>query len=74
MGRNKDSVEMNKLVRDMGPKDDDNELFRKKGWNQVDSTFRLLGPKQAFVSNSDDADDFLKSKGWNSVDSGFRIL
>ena len=58
------------LSRALAPEDD--ELFRRKGWNQVDSGFRLWG---SLGKDSDaSTDQFLKSKGWNDVDSGFRIL
>jgi hypothetical protein len=59
----------------------ENDLFRKKGWNKVDSGFRLWGggnplfrseQKQSEAEIS--VDDFLASKGWNDVDSGFRII
>ena len=55
--------------------DNDDDLFRRKGWNQMDSTFRLLGANTGdMLSSTSNKDEFLKSKGWNSVDSGFRIL
>jgi pentatricopeptide repeat protein len=68
-------------VYGMGPAVVD-ELFKKKGWNKVDSGFRLWGggiddpsflnqtPKKA---SSSSVDEFLAAKGWNNVDSGFRI-
>lgn len=49
---------------------DKDELFRRKGWNEVDSGFRLWGTSK----NRDSSDAFLRSKGWNDVDSGFRFL
>ena len=58
------------LSRALAPEDD--ELFRRKGWNQVDSGFRLWGSLGKDTDES--SDQFLKSKGWNDVDSGFRIL
>jgi pentatricopeptide repeat protein len=55
---------------DLSP--DTDELFRRKGWNQVESGFRVWG---TFGKNpSASTDEFLRSKGWNDVDSGFRIL
>eukprot|EP00978_Attheya_sp_CCMP212_P025502 scaffold82154_cov54-Attheya_sp.AAC.4 len=56
---------------------EEDQLFKKKGWNKVDSGFRLWGGgndvnKQSRKSEA--VDDFLKSKGWNDVDSGFRII
>uniref|UniRef100_A0A6U2X956 Uncharacterized protein n=1 Tax=Entomoneis paludosa TaxID=265537 RepID=A0A6U2X956_9STRA len=66
---------------------DENDLFERKGWNQMDSGFRLWGAPgfaQSFLAQSEDdpsrssedgkVDEFLKSKGWNNVDSGFRII
>jgi hypothetical protein len=52
-------------------KPEDDELFLRKGWNQVDSGFRVWG---SVVKDDTAVDDFLQSKGWNDVDSGFRIL
>lgn len=55
-------------------------LFKRKGWNKVDSGFRLWGGGRADVKGFDlqqrekEVDEFLKSKGWNDVDSGFRII
>lgn len=54
-------------------------LFERKGWNKVDSGFRLWGGGKNDAQrglNKDDkpVDDFLASKGWNDVDSGFRIF
>lgn len=54
----------------------DDELFQRKGWNKVDSGFRLWGggrpasetPKGLAV------DQFLQSHGWNDVDSSFRLF
>jgi hypothetical protein len=62
--------------------DDDNEdeLFQRKGWNKVDSGFRLWGGGYSEVSESKKrksskvVDKFLQKKGWNKLDSGFRIL
>jgi hypothetical protein len=56
----------------------EDELFKKKGWNKVDSGFRLWGggidtgrvePESERV-----VDEFLASKGWNDVDSSFRLI
>eukprot|EP00957_Ditylum_brightwellii_P087661 6675150-Ditylum_brightwellii.AAC.1 len=51
-------------------------LFQKKGWNKVDSGFRLWGgglnenrQKTRNKSHKGDVDEFLESKGWNDVDS-----
>jgi hypothetical protein len=53
-------------------------LFAKKGWNKIDSGFRLWGggdnkeyQKEGYSSS---VDSFLASKGWNDIDSGFRLL
>jgi hypothetical protein len=56
---------------------EEDQLFKKKGWNKVDSGFRLWGGGNAVDKQSrksEAVDDFLKSKGWNDVDSGFRII
>lgn len=52
------------------------QLFRKKGWNEVDSSFRIFGTYQATSSNLNDrqGQEWLESKGWNDVDSGFRFI
>ena len=54
-------------------------LFKRKGWNEVDSGFRLWGGgrmdmKLPEKSTGKGVDKFLESKGWNNVDSGFRII
>ena len=55
---------------------EEDEFLQRKGWNQVDSSFRLLGnvegKKGTYKAKT--SDPFLKSKGWNDVDSGFRII
>lgn len=58
----------------------DDPLFMKKGWNKIDSGFRLWGgggdnlqEKESEGDNSS-VDSFLASKGWNDIDSGFRLL
>jgi len=58
---------MSSLDRLPGGSDD---LFRKKGWNMVDSSFKLWGGE----SSKSAEDDFLASKGWNNVESGFRLI
>ena len=40
-------------------------LFKRKGWNEVDSGFRLWGGSRKESKPSDDK--FLESKGWNNV-------
>lgn len=55
--------------------EDEGELFKKHGWNKVDSGFSLWGSKaKSTFGRQQDKDDFLQSKGWNNVDSGFRII
>ena len=59
-------------------------LFKKKGWNKVDSGFRLWGggnefddaASPFFAPNDEgqEVDEFLASKGWNDVDSSFRLF
>jgi pentatricopeptide repeat protein len=73
----------NEGIYGMGPEVED-ELFKKKGWNKVDSGFRLWGGgkddpsiRDVPPTNKGDApssvDEFLAAKGWNDVDSSFRI-
>ena len=57
----------------------DDALFKRKGWNEVDSGFRLWGGGKLDLKinekNRDKGvDEFLVRKGWNDVDSGFRII
>jgi hypothetical protein len=53
----------------------EDELFKKHGWNRVDSGFSLWGASLGRGNQKEnDSDDFLQSKGWNNVDSGFRII
>lgn len=59
----------------------EDELFKKKGWNKVDSGFRLWGgglgevDKRRVEPEADRVvDEFLASKGWNDVDSSFRLI
>ncbi len=55
--------------------DYEDQLFKKHGWNKVDSGFRLWGADLMQGSRrKSQQDDFLQSKGWNNVDSGFRII
>jgi hypothetical protein len=64
-------------------------LFTKKGWNKIDSGFRLWGggipkltmdgsPQTSSTLSStpspSSVDTFLASKGWNDIDSGFRLV
>merc|ERR1712113_172497 len=55
-------------------------LFKKKGWNKVDSGFRLWGggfdKRMGGEEQQDgeDVDEFLEAHGWNDVDSGFRLF
>jgi hypothetical protein len=53
-------------------------LFVKKGWNKIDSGFRLWGgvknKQQQIDGQSSSVDSFLASKGWNDIDSGFRLV
>ncbi len=71
-------------------KEEEDPLFIKKGWNRIDSGFRLWGGGNSEESldwagapfdggkdgksDSSAVDSFLASKGWNDIDSGFRIL
>jgi hypothetical protein len=65
-----------------GPEEEEeDELFKKKGWNKVDSGFRLWGGGLDEVATrstdpepEDVVDEFLASKGWNDVDSSFRLI
>ena len=68
------------LVSEEQPED---VLFTKKGWNKIDSGFRLWGSgddyddvmiQQQNVDDNSSVDEFLASKGWNDIDSGFRIV
>jgi hypothetical protein len=56
----------------------DDPLFLKKGWNKIDSGFRLWGGgNEGEVDGEKGAvavDEFLAKKGWNDMDSGFRII
>lgn len=58
-----------------GVDDYEDKLFKKYGWNKVDSGFRLWGETlRRDARKTRQSDRFLQSKGWNDVDSGFRIL
>jgi len=64
------------LVSEQQPED---VLFTKKGWNRIDSGFRLWGSydiisEQLGDRDSSSVDSFLASKGWNDIDSGFRLV
>ena len=54
----------------------EDKLFAKKGWNTIDSGFRLWGGgiQQDDTRQEKVVDEFLASRGWNTVESGFRIL
>jgi pentatricopeptide repeat protein len=57
--------------------DPEDPLFTKKGWNTIDSGFRLWGGGEGKVAKrggNSSVDSFLASKGWNDMDSGFRLL
>lgn len=57
--------------------DTEDPLFKKKGWNEIDSGFRLWGggnDKMAGQGENSSVDSFLASKGWNDMNSGFRLL
>jgi len=76
------------LLRDVWKQDDElssllsveDDLFRRKGWNKVDSGFSLWGKGREAASpikpipKENTVDKFLSKHGWNDVDSGFRIL
>jgi len=62
---------------DLMNEDTEDPLFKKKGWNEIDSGFRLWGGgnvKMAEQSENASVDSFLASKGWNDMNSGFRLL
>ena len=57
----------------------EDEMFKRHGWNKVDSGFQLWGAKLTAEQSNQNRrgsrrDEFLESKGWNDVDSGFRII
>ena len=56
----------------------DDPLFLKKGWNKIDSGFRLWGSGGDDLGTDGEkegtVDEFLASKGWNDMDSGFRLI
>lgn len=52
-------------------------LFKRKGWNNVNSGFRLWGGGRQESSSQNEKPqkcDFLEAHGWNNVDSGFRLF
>ena len=66
------------LVSEQQPED---VLFTKKGWNRIDSGFRLWGSYDDIMNQNEQlgdressVDSFLASKGWNDIDSGFRLV
>jgi len=66
------------LVSEQQPED---VLFTKKGWNRIDSGFRLWGSYEDIMNQNEQlgdrdssVDSFLASKGWNDIDSGFRLV
>jgi hypothetical protein len=58
--------------RHSSARDNDDNMFERHGWNEVDSGFRLWGAGKKDTERS--VDDFLESKGWNDMDSGFRLF
>ena len=58
--------------------EEEDVLFRKKGWNKIDSGFRLWGGGDDAMKQNEPGDNsvdsFLASKGWNDIDSGFRLV
>ncbi len=54
--------------------DSEDDLFKRHGWNKVDSGFRLWGADTVEVDSRRQNDAFLQSKGWTNVDSGFRFI
>ncbi|KAK1742947.1 hypothetical protein QTG54_006544 [Skeletonema marinoi] len=57
--------------------DTEDPLFKKKGWNEIDSGFRLWGSGDGNFAEQEEntsVDSFLASKGWNDMNSGFRLL
>jgi len=49
----------------------DDAFLQEKGWNSMDSSFRIWG---GVTDETTSSDEFLGKKGWNDVDSGFRII
>ena len=56
--------------RGLSDKQEEDPLFQKKNWNQIDSSFRLWGPAE----DAKPKDEFLQKKNWNEISSGFRIF
>lgn len=61
--------------------DGDDNLFQRKGWNKVDSGFRLWGgnamastKEQNNIDVAAEKCKFLESHGWNDMKSGFRLF
>ena len=52
---------------------EEDDLFKKKNWNSIDSGFRLWGGMPDRKKKKK-GDEFLESKNWNDIDSSFRIL
>jgi pentatricopeptide repeat protein len=53
------------------------DLFSRKGWNRVESGFRLWGDRYSNGVTSpgtNNDDKFLNKHGWNDVDSTFRLF
>lgn len=63
-------------VDELTKNEPDDPLFLKKGWNKIDSGFRLWGSgvHDGEGENKAGVDEFLAKKGWNDMDSGFRII
>lgn len=70
------------LYGSMSPNEPVDEFLKRKGWNSIDSGFRIWGPARQSAPDESSTkpniksgvDRFLESKGWNEVDSGFRII
>ena len=59
----------------MNEEDPLDPLFKKKGWNEIDSGFRLWGGGDGKEQEENSSvDSFLASKGWNDMNSGFRYF
>jgi hypothetical protein len=60
----------------------EDDLFLRKGWNTVDSSFRFWSNPAADDTQTirgtkkrrREVDEFFESKGWNAFSSGFRII
>jgi pentatricopeptide repeat protein len=76
MGGVRGKESLNALLRTSESTDD---LLERKGWNKIDSGFRLWGGERDDLVGLDSSsvkpvDEFLESHGWNDVDSGFRLF